>query len=44
MRPEKEIMNELKRVKRAKDEARGDEKTSLISRYWTLKWVLEDKK
>jgi hypothetical protein len=42
MRTEKEIMAELERVKKEKEFATGDTKTSLISRYWTLRWILEE--
>lgn len=40
MRTEKEIENELERVRKEKEFATGDAKTSLASRYWTLRWVL----
>ena len=42
MRTEKEIREELERVKKEKEFATGDTKTSLISRYWTLRWILEE--
>jgi hypothetical protein len=40
MRTKKEIENELERVRKEKEFATGDAKTSLASRYWTLRWVL----
>jgi hypothetical protein len=42
MRTKKEIENELERVRKEKEFATGDERISLASRYWTLRWVLSE--
>jgi hypothetical protein len=42
MRTKKEIKNELERVRKEKEFATGDERISLASRYWTLRWVLSE--